>query len=329
LMTGILGKNGAMVLDAFVCVEGLGAVATYLVFIMDYVPQVCALAGEDSWCTDPTKVAFAASAIVWPLSCMQGLSALRYVSTCSIITIVFTSCVVIAKAPSHFSETGQSLKEVVATSTVDVGAFQTLSMACFAFMTHTNTPEIALQLIRPTTSRSVQVVGVHTAMLWVVYCSIAICGFLSFLEQTEQDFLTNYDLRDTCVILCRCMLSATLICACPINICPAIQALFNIVEGLQKGNTQSQPRNLYQNDSWRIPITTACFALSLGIALRTPHVADLISVICAFFTSPLMFTFPALMYRGILKRSGLAVPALLHLFTAALWIAEFCRLFIA
>mmetsp|Transcript_30919 Transcript_30919/g.88981 ORF Transcript_30919/g.88981 Transcript_30919/m.88981 type:complete len:421 (+) Transcript_30919:43-1305(+) len=330
LMTGILGKNGSMVLDFFVVVEGLGAVATYLVFIMDYVPQVCVLAGEDYWCNEPTKVALAASAIVWPLACMQGLSALRYVSTCSIITLVFTSIVVIAKAPVHFARHDRSLTEVVSVSTLDVGAFQVMSMACFAFMTHTNTPEIALQLVRPTEGRAAQVVGSSTFLLWAVYCSIAVCGFVSFLDETKQDFLTNYELKDVCVILCRCMLSTTLVFACPINICPSIRALFNIVEGLQaKAPGQQQPSGkLYENNSVRIAVTTACFSISLGVALRTPHVADLISVICAFFTSPLMFTFPALMYRGILKRKGLAVPVILHTFTAALWIAEFCRLFL-
>lgn len=327
LMTGILGKSGAMVLDAFVCVEGVAAVATYLVFIMDYVPQLCAIAGEDYWCTDPPKVAVFALCIVWPLSCMRGLSALRYVSMCSMFTIVFTSLAVIAKTPSHFAKHGRSLGEVLGESNVNLSAFQVLSMACFAFMTHTNTPEIALQLYKPTHERALTVMGTSTFMLWLVYCSIAICGSVSFMDGINQDFLTNYELRDISIVLCRCLLSSTLIFACPINLCPAIQALFNIVEGLEVlPSTGSAPAKLYDNTRWRVTATTACCAIALGIALRTPHVADLIGTICAFATSPLMFTFPALMYRGILKRKGWAVPALLHTFTAVLWIAETYRL---
>ena len=69
---------------------------------MDYVPQVCELFGEDLWCSEQLHVAFAASMIIWPLSCLKGLSALRYTSSCSIATILFTCLVVLWKTPSHF-----------------------------------------------------------------------------------------------------------------------------------------------------------------------------------------------------------------------------------
>lgn len=324
LMTGILGQSGAMVLDLFVCVEGLGSVATYLVFIMDYVPQVCAIGGEDVWCTDRLRVVLTASMIIWPLSCLEGLSALRYVSTCSIVTVVFTSIVVLVKAPGCFARTESSFVEAVTEVHLGRPAFQALSMACFAFMTHTNSPEIALKLVRPTRERFWKVVGTHTALLWLIYCAIAVCGFLSFLHDTHQDFLTNYDVRDVLALLCRCMLSVTLVFACPINLCPSIRALFNILESVQPANGGG--RKLYQNAPLRVSVTTACFAIALGVALRTPRVADLISLISAFLTSPLMFTFPALMYRNILKRKNILVPALLHSLTGALWVAELTRL---
>lgn len=70
---------------------------------MDYVPQVCELFGPELWCTEKLNVAAAATAVVWPLSCLKGLSALRYTSSCSIATIVFTCLVVLWKTPSHFS----------------------------------------------------------------------------------------------------------------------------------------------------------------------------------------------------------------------------------
>jgi len=327
LMTGILGRHGAMVLDGFVCVEGLGAVATYLVFIMDYVPQVCDLGGEDLWCHDRTNVVMAASLLIWPLSCMRGLSGLRYTSTCSILTVLFTSTVVILKAPGCFARTGHDIADVLADIRVGPDAFQVLSMACFAFMAHTNTPEIALQLTNPTRGRFAQVVGLHTGLLWAVYCAIAVCGYISFIGGTHQDFLTNYDVRDAAVVLCRCLLSSTLVFACPINIFPAMQSLFNILEGFRDAPKGQRYVPLYEMDSVRVPVNTAAFALALGVAMRTPHVADLISVICAFFTSPLMFAFPAFMYWRILGRKDILMPACLLTLTAALWVAELLRLF--
>lgn len=326
LMSGILGKHGALVLDAFVWIEGLGAVSTYLVFIMDYVPTVCALAGEDRWCNDRRNVVMAASAIIWPLSCLKGLSALRYTSTCSIATVLLTCLVVIVKAPGCFAQTGRSFAEAVAETHMNMDAFQVLSVACFAFMSHTNSPEIALRLRSPSRQLFTQVVGVSTGLLWAAYCAIAVCGFLSFFEFTRPDFLTNYEVRDTAVVLCRSLLSVTLVFACPINSFPAMQSLFNILENLRASRPGPKPVALYDTDSVRVPVSTCCYALAVGVAMRAPTVADLISVICAFFSSPLMFAFPAIMYWRILGRRDVIVPVTLLLLTAALWLAELFRL---
>lgn len=326
LMTDILGKHGAMVLDGFVCVEGLGAVATYLVFIMDYVPQVCAVFSEEAWCTDRINVVSAASLIIWPLSCLRGLGALRYVSTCSLLTIILTSLVVMAKAPYRFSALERPFMEAASEVHVGLGSTQAFSMACFAFMTHTNTPEIARQLRKPTPRRFHQVLCAHTLSLWAVYSAIGVCGFLSFLDATHQDFLTNYEIRDIFVVACRSLLSLTLVFACPMNIFPSMQALFNILKGLRPKSSGRVERSLYDCHEVRVPVTTACFAVSLGIALRSPHVADLISVISAFLSSPLMFAFPALMYLRILGQRDVAIPSMLMFLTVSLWIAELCRL---
>jgi len=326
LMLDILGKSGAMVLDMFVFIEGLGAVATYIVFIMDYVPQVCALWGDDHWCTDKLNVAWATTVVVWPLSCLRGLSALRYTSTCSIATILLTSIVVIIKAPVHFHAKDASFQHVLEEVKWNMSGFQVLSMACFAFMTHTNSPEIALRFVGgPRLAR--KVLTIQTCLLWAVYCAIAVCGYLSFLDDIKQDFLTNYEVRDRLIVLCRCLLSSTLVFACPINMFPAMQALFNILEGL-RGKVPDEER-LYDMHHVRIPVTTAAFALTLGVALKSPHVADLIGTLSAYFSSPLMFAFPAIMHWKILGRQDMGLPLCLLMLTAALWLAELSRFFLA
>lgn len=323
LMTGVLGKSGVMVLDAFIFVEGLAAVAAYLIFVGDYVPQICAIGGPDVWCTRRTPVILAASLVVWPLSCLKGLAALRHVSTCSIATVLMTSLVVVTKAPGLFSSLDRSFSGALFEVRGGGGIFQVLSMACFAFMTHTNTPEIALEMRMPTRQKFNRVVCVQAGLLWVAYAAIGICGFLSFLDEIDQDFLTNYEVRDFAVVVCRLFLSVTLIFACPINLMPSIQALFNVVEAAVRPLHDAQ---LYNETFVRVPVTTACFSVSLGIALRTPHVADLIGTIGTFGSAPLMFAFPARMYWKILGgRSFVVVGGLVSL-TLALWLAETVRL---
>mmetsp|Transcript_96466 Transcript_96466/g.171521 ORF Transcript_96466/g.171521 Transcript_96466/m.171521 type:complete len:98 (-) Transcript_96466:75-368(-) len=93
-----------------------------------------------------------------------------------------------------------------------------------------------------------------------------------------------------------------------------------------RSGTRQQEESLYNTSSVRIPVTTACFAMALGVALKTPDVADLISTLSAYGSSPLMFAFPAVMYWRILGRKGVCLPVGLLLLTAALWIAESIRL---
>lgn len=325
LMSDILGKYGGMTLDLFVFVEGLGAVATYVVFIMDYVPQVCELWGPDVWCTDQLNVAAAATVVIWPLSCLKGLSALRYTSTCSIATILFTCLVVLLKTPSHFQSRDASFMQVLEHSCFNSSSFQVLSMACFAFMTHTNSPEIALRFTGgPSSAR--WVLAVQTLVLWAVYCGIAVCGYMSFLEDTKQDFLTNYDVQDKLIVMCRCLLSVTLVFACPLNMFPAVQALFNVLEAVRGKRPGQEP--LYDMHHVRVPVSTLAFAITLGVALKSPHVADLITTISAYFSSPLMFAFPAIMYWKILRGTGMTLPVTLLSITAALWLAELSHFFI-
>ena len=192
-------------------------------------------------------------------------------------------------------------------------------MACFAFMTHTNSPEIALRFSGGAASAR-KVLSAQTILLWFVYCAIAVCGYMSFLDSTKQDFLTNYDLQDKLIVLCRCLLSTTLVFACPINMFPAVQALFNVLESLR--GKQPDAERLYDMHQVRVAVTTLAFALTLGVALKSPHVADLISSISAYFSSPLMFAFPAVMHWKILRRQTMALPLGLLAITAALWLAE-------
>merc|ERR1712232_160121 len=106
-----------------------------------------------------------------------------------------------------------------------------------------------------------------------------------------------------------------------------MQALFNIFETLCESSSSAQTKTrLYEVDSIRASVTTACFGIALGVAIRTPRVADLISIVCAFFTSPLMFAFPAIMHWKILGGRGIFVPTGLLLLTVGLWVAEILRL---
>merc|ERR1712064_141765 len=110
-------------------------------------------------------------------------------------------------------------------------------------------------------------------------------------DTISQDFLTNYEVRDPLVVVCRSMLSLSLVFACPINMFPSMQALFNILEGFRGTKPSSDDDTLYASSGVRVPITTGCFAVVVGVAARTPHVADLISAISVFLSTPLMFLF--------------------------------------
>merc|ERR1712187_637816 len=101
-----------------------------------------------------------------------------------------------------------------------------------------------------------------------------------------------------------------------------MQALFNILERFRAGK---QHLSLYDNPAIRIPVATSSFLIALGIAFKSPHVADLLSLISSFLTAPLMFMFPAIMHWKILQESNRFMPAGLIALTVALWMAETIR----
>eukprot|EP00913_Durusdinium_trenchii_P029126 g27306.t1 len=292
LMSDILGKYGGMTLDLFVFVEGLGAVATYVVFIMDYVPQVfrrgevvpnSCRGAAPKYVRRYCSMGHAGQAL--SQGCLKGLSALRYTSTCSIATIVFTCLVVFFKAPSHFAAQEATLQQVLSQARWNRSSFQVLSMACFAFM------RLGLR----------GEAGAPCADGGAVGSLLRNC-----CEDTKQDFLTNYDVQDKLIVMCRCLLSVTLVFACPLNMFPAVQALFNVLEHFRPPHRHHE--GLYENDLVRVPVSTLAFAITLGVALKSPHVADLISTISAYFSSPLMFAFPAVMHWKILRRTSNTLP---------------------
>jgi len=326
LMVGILGSRGTMVLELFIFLEGLGTIVAYLVFLMNYVPQICALGGEGLWCTDRFNVLVATCLVVWPLSCFRGLSVLQYTSALSMAAIALTSVLVISKAPRCFAQTGSELLPAVSQVRLNRNAFQVLTMGCYAFMVQTQAPEIALLLRSPSRATISRIIGKSSAYLWAVYSAIAVCGFLSFLDATSADFLAGYGVHDHAMQLCRCMMSVTLLCACPLQMLPSMQSLFNIFERLFPGPEGTRRLPLYDKDSIRVPVTTGCFAMIFLVALRAPGIADCISGLGAFLAAPLMFAFPALMYRHILGQRDVALPAMLLLLTAVLWLAEVVRL---
>lgn len=326
LMFGILGRRGTMILDFVIFLEGSGSCATYLVFLMNYVPQVCALGGEGLWCRDRFNVLVATTLVVWPLSCFRGLSALGYTSACSMVAISLTSVLVISKAPRCFAQTGSEFLPAVSEVRFNRDAFQVLTMACFAFMVQTQAPEIALLLRSPSRATISRIVGKSSAYLWAVYSAIAVCGFLSFLDATSADFLAGYEIHDHAMQLCRVMMSVSLLCACPLQMFPSMQGLFNVLERLFPAPEGTRRLSWYDTDWVRVPVTTGCFAIIFFVALRAPSVADLICGLGAFAAAPLMFAFPALMYRHILGQRDVALPAMLLLLTVVLWVAEFVRI---
>eukprot|EP00913_Durusdinium_trenchii_P000129 g117.t1 len=227
LFSHCAGHLAGPILDAFLFVCGNGACVGYMVFIGDFVPPVLALMfpGE-TWAQDTTGlsrtccIAIAAVLLV-PMMLPYDLSRLKFLQPVSIMALVYMAIVVAVKCPHSFSvNVGKHGYESIRWFTLSPHFFEAFALCVFAFNCHLNVVPIADQLVRPTVERTKKISIRVNLFQWLFYSLIGVTGYLSFLDDTSSDILTNYSPHDYFVAAGRCFLTLTMMVAIPANLNP-------------------------------------------------------------------------------------------------------------
>ena len=182
-----------------------------------------------------------------------------------------------------------------------------------------NVVSVAGELIHPTIPRASKIAFRAASTQLIFYILIGISGYVSFGQTTHQNFITNYPIDDSLIILCRFLLTLTIFFALPINTNPTANAFVHLLltTGLapESGSgdietplvTNTTPTNavitVEEEPLRKTRIGVAIYVLLQGmvVAIYAPGVADVISILGGSFGTLIMLVCPAIIYCSVFK----------------------------
>jgi amino acid permease len=123
---------------------------------------------------------------ILPLSLAKNMSALRYISIVSIVSIFYTLVVMLVELPEYFHTYHIVKGEPIAWFNVDLNFFSGCSITFFSFTCQASILPIYSELVNPNEKRMMKVIGRSLLVDCVFYCAIALVGYFSTLQDTPD-----------------------------------------------------------------------------------------------------------------------------------------------
>ena len=284
-------------LDVVTVLFGQGVVIAYFVFLGDFIPPLA-----DAFGFQLSRMAsiLGCCVLALPLAVPNKLSALKYVTPISTLSLIVTALVVIYRTPAMHSSLTDESKDI------DLAVFSWALLKAFAicissFICHTNCVSVAGELVKPTDARANKIALRSALVQLVLYLLIGICGYVSFASNTQQNFLKGYSDDDQLITLCRLLLSFTIFFGLPINTNPTAKACVNLVQAFKsmKADPLLPATPSDQTDPMRtVRIAVGFCVLVTGsiVSLFVPGIADVIGILGGSLGTLIMLVFPALIF---------------------------------
>ncbi|OII72104.1 uncharacterized protein cubi_01437 [Cryptosporidium ubiquitum] len=175
------------------------------------------------------------AAVMFPFSLKKELQTTRHISWLSLIAGLLFAITVV----QYYFYFGASLdRGKVVWWNADIkllSCIKMLTVSCFAFSNHENSPATAYELLNPTTNRILALSSTVSISSFILFSVITVFSYLTFGESTLQSVALNYDNEGTFLILSKVFLSISNLVACTLSLHAAISSLSNIIIIL-KGN---------------------------------------------------------------------------------------------
>ncbi|KAH7647318.1 hypothetical protein FG379_002985 [Cryptosporidium bovis] len=169
------------------------------------------------------------AALMFPFSLKKELQTTRYISWISLIAVIFFSITVIKY---YYSFPSSLERGNVIWWKSDVGLVsctKMLTISCFAFSNHENSPATGYELTNPTTKRILVLSSTVSFSSFMLFSIISVFSYLTFGESTMQSVALNYNNDSTLVVLSKIFLSISNLVACTLSLHAAVSSLLNII----------------------------------------------------------------------------------------------------
>jgi len=241
--------------------------------------------------------------VLLPLCLMKNLSSLAPFSLVGSLGMVYTA---VAMSFRYFSgayaPTGKfgmdmaaSLRPkfgtVGATGIFTPAAAICVSMLSTAFTAHFNAPKFYTELKDKTLPKYYKVVSTSFTISAAIFALIASIGFLTFGSHSSGLILNNYSTKDSLMSLSRIAVVISLTFSYPLAFVGARDGFLDLLK--IKGTPKTQ--NV---------LTVALLSVITFLALVAPDVSFVMAFAGAVFGNALIYVFPALMFRGAIKKKA-------------------------
>mmetsp|Transcript_22681 Transcript_22681/g.42193 ORF Transcript_22681/g.42193 Transcript_22681/m.42193 type:complete len:320 (-) Transcript_22681:79-1038(-) len=252
------------------------------------------------------------SLVLLPLCLVKNLSSLAPFSLVGIIGMLYTSLAIgirffggtysgpagkfVSDLAPHLrpSFAGSDVVGGVASSASALTDPRTLILVCMlstAYIAHFNAPKFYRELKKNTMGRFNTVVGVSFGASVALYVAVAAMGYLTFGSACQGLILNNYSTADSLVGLSRFAVALSLVFSYPLLFVGARDGLLDLAKVSDSDRT-----NAVQNK-----VTLGLLGVITALAARLRDLTFVSSLSGAVFGTALIFVYPPLMLRGMVK----------------------------
>jgi len=248
------GERAKLGLTSMVLALTYLATIAYFILLADLlVPiMVLALKGSLDWaCNASTHekrfyVIVLCALLIVPPSLLKDISALRFTSFLSMLSISLLGIAVTLKASSshfgneyHFDPNQDITWEINYAPTDISGVLESISIMACAFMCHFNVLPLHRGLRDPTRERLKIMIYVTMGSVWSFYVLISVFGYLEFRDTICDNLLKNYDHSEfNFIMVGQLGLACTLIFSLPLLTHPCRGCIENL---MSKGKAKKYP----------------------------------------------------------------------------------------
>ena len=247
------------------------------------------------------------SSVLFPLCLLKNLASLAPFSLLGIIGMVYTAFAMGVRyfggayavpsgafLPGLAANFQPAFGSVGAAGVFNPNSFILVCMLSTAYMSHFNAPKFYNELKDNTIKRFNILVGSSFAISIACFIIIAAFGFLTFGSASSGIILNNYNNKDSLMSLSRVAVAVSLVFSYPL----AFAGCRDGVLDLAKVPVEKRTNGLLNK------VTVGILSVVTGMALNLKDVSFVLSFAGATLGNALIYVYPALMFRGAVKKMG-------------------------
>jgi len=221
LMRKTFGLPLAIFTDVVLFFYATGAVVGYYLILTQFMSPVLTelfpFMGEWEKPRVRALIVVISGIAMLPLSCYEKLSSLATVSMISIVPLLFLPVILLVYLPTMVGDRTPEEWGQITLCRFSWDFFKANTIFFYAYNQHVNVCSVAEEMANPTDPRILKVAIRAGAVEYLVYLSAGVLGFLSFLDNTEDNVLKNFPSGEAGLTFVRIALSVGIILSIPIN----------------------------------------------------------------------------------------------------------------